>query len=69
MYRHLEQDIFVFLVGFRLYLLGELDNGLKVNIGLLFLNKTSSFLETEIRSRHTLGARASVFSIVVCARY
>lgn len=32
-----EQDFLIFLMGFRVYLLSELDDRLKVNVGLFFL--------------------------------
>lgn len=71
---HLEENIFIFLVSFRVYLLSELDDRFKVSICLFFLIKNPSKHEMKQGSnrmdrrwegiKHTLGARGSVFSMI-----
>jgi hypothetical protein len=66
LYAHLEKDILIFLVCFRVYLFCKFDYGLEMNICLLVLNPNGQIiLDQRITGAvdngdglHTLGARA-----------
>lgn len=77
-YSHLEKHLFILLVRFRVYLLSESDNGFEMNIGFLVLKEIATLEsvlehdgdgsdrdEEDMNESHTLGASASVGSVMI----